>query len=181
MGKKYFDTKENTLESSILGVWKEAAKKVDETGYMSAPVMANRQLKDPKKEMMVSKGGKVIVIDKTKWDEMKKQGWIQAEDLTPKQKKIDVDGDGEIEGSDLAKLRKKAKKEGRDELEVAKEFKAASMKEALAKVWGYEEGYNPYGKKGKKKMETVKKAGDKTDTGEDMAAIDLDPKIKEKK
>ena len=31
MGKKYFDTKENTLESSILGVWAEAAKKVDET------------------------------------------------------------------------------------------------------------------------------------------------------
>ena len=31
MGKKYFDTKENTLESSILSVWTEAAKKVDET------------------------------------------------------------------------------------------------------------------------------------------------------
>ena len=103
------------------------------------------------------------------------------EKLSPGQKKLDVDKDGEIEGSDLAKLRKKAKKEGKDELEVAKEFKAASMKEALAKVWGYEEGYNPYGKKGKKKMETVKKAGNKTDTGEDMAAIDLDPKIKEKK
>jgi hypothetical protein len=27
MGKKYLDTKENTLESSILGVWAEAAKK----------------------------------------------------------------------------------------------------------------------------------------------------------
>ena len=31
MGKKYLDTKENTLESSILGVWTEAAKKVAET------------------------------------------------------------------------------------------------------------------------------------------------------
>ena len=31
MGKKYFDTKAETLESSILGVWTEAAKKVDET------------------------------------------------------------------------------------------------------------------------------------------------------
>ena len=62
MGKKYLDTKENTLESSILGVWTEAAKK---------------------------------------------------EELSTKQKKLDVDGDGEIEGSDLAKLRKKgAKKEG---------------------------------------------------------------------
>jgi uncharacterized protein YbaA (DUF1428 family) len=63
MGKKYLETKGNSLESSILGLWQEAAKK--------------------------------------------------EEELTPKQKKIDVDGDGEIEGSDLAKLRKKgAKKEG---------------------------------------------------------------------
>jgi len=63
MGKKYLETKGSSLESSILGLWQEAAKK--------------------------------------------------EEELTPKQKKIDVDGDGEIEGSDLAKLRKKgAKKEG---------------------------------------------------------------------
>ena len=63
MGKKYLETKGNSLESSILGLWQEAAKK--------------------------------------------------EEELTPKQKKIDVDGDGEIEASDLAKLRKKgAKKEG---------------------------------------------------------------------
>ena len=27
MGKKYFDTKDTTLESSILSVWQEAAKK----------------------------------------------------------------------------------------------------------------------------------------------------------
>jgi len=63
MGKKYLETKKESLESSILGLWQEAAKK--------------------------------------------------EEELSPKQKKIDVDGDGEIEGSDLAKLRKKgAKKEG---------------------------------------------------------------------
>ena len=31
MGKKYLDTKETSLESSILGVWAEAAKKVSET------------------------------------------------------------------------------------------------------------------------------------------------------
>lgn len=118
------------------------------------------------------------------------------EKLTAKQKKIDVDGDGEIEGSDLAKLRKKAKKEGKTELEVAKEFKTASMKEALAKVWGFEEGYG--GKKkmkegGMKRLATggkdalkgfkpkPKKEGNKADTGEDMAAVEIDPKIKEKK
>ena len=118
------------------------------------------------------------------------------EKLTAKQKKIDVDGDGEIEGSDLAKLRKKAKKEGKTELEVAKEFKVASMKEALAKVWGFEEGYG--GKKkmkegGMKRLATggkdalkgfkpkPKKEGNKAETGEDVAAVEIDPKIKEKK
>jgi hypothetical protein len=65
MGNKYLETKGNSLESSILGLWKEAA------------------------------------------------GTKKDEELSKKQKKLDVDGDGEIEGSDLAKLRKKgAKKEG---------------------------------------------------------------------
>ena len=65
MGNKYLETKQNSLESSILGLWKEAA------------------------------------------------GTKKDEELSKKQKKLDVDGDGEIEGSDLAKLRKKgAKKEG---------------------------------------------------------------------
>ena len=65
MGKKYLETKGNSLESSILGLWQEAA------------------------------------------------GTKKDEELSKKQKKLDVDGDGEIEGSDLAKLRKKgAKKEG---------------------------------------------------------------------
>ena len=30
MGKKYLETKENSLESSVLGIWQEAAKKADE-------------------------------------------------------------------------------------------------------------------------------------------------------
>ena len=30
MGKKYLKTKENSLESSVLGIWQEAAKKAGE-------------------------------------------------------------------------------------------------------------------------------------------------------
>lgn len=40
-----------------------------------------RQLKDPKKEMMVVKDGKVKVIDKTEFDKYKSKGYIQAEEL----------------------------------------------------------------------------------------------------
>jgi hypothetical protein len=31
MGKKYLETKENSLESSVLGIWQEAAKKARRT------------------------------------------------------------------------------------------------------------------------------------------------------
>ena len=192
MGKKYFDTKDTTLESSILSVWQEAAKK---------------------------------------------------EELSKKQKKLDVDGDGEIEGSDLAKLRKKgAKKEGnafgkalkdakekgektfvvagktyqvkegveefavaedipsmeigtdryRDhaievtpgeddpEWVAARDFKVGSMKEALAKVWGLDE--KVLDKESKKdydeedeKLKPVK--GSKTMTGGKVAKVEIQPKI----
>jgi len=39
-----------------------------------------RQLKDKKKEMMISLKGKVKVIDKSDWEVYKKKGYIQAED-----------------------------------------------------------------------------------------------------
>ena len=188
MGKKYFGTKENTLESSILSVWTEAAKK---------------------------------------------------EELSTKQKKLDVDGDGEIEGSDLAKLRKKgAKKEGnafgmalkaaKDKgektfvvagktyevkegfavpedvpaMEVgtdryreyasdltpgetdpewvkARDFKVDSMKEALAKVWGLDEkaldktSKEDYDEEDEE-LKPVK--GSKTMTGGKVAKVDTKPK-----
>ena len=32
MGKKYLDTKENSIESAVLQVWQEAAKKLDPVG-----------------------------------------------------------------------------------------------------------------------------------------------------
>ena len=173
--------------------------------------------------------------------------------MSAKQKKLDVDGDGEIEGSDLAKLRKKgAKKEdaeldeyitkegarrkvaggdGRrmteggmkrvayqqqsgekgsglktfkpkpkekkeeveEELTIpqAQEFKVSSMKQALAKVWGLEEGELPPalkkaidakkkdGDEDEDKKESVKKGG-KTETGKKMAEIEIDPELKDK-
>lgn len=75
-----------------------------------------------------------------------------------------------------------------------REFKIQAMKAALAKVWGMEEGKNPFAegelppalkkaidakKKDKKeKDEEVGKNG-KTDTGKKAAVIDLKPKIKD--
>ena len=44
-----------------------------------------RQMKDPKKDAMVSKGGKVKVIDKNKEDDHIKKGYVRAEDTISKE------------------------------------------------------------------------------------------------
>ena len=44
-----------------------------------------RQMKDPKKDSMVTKSGKTIVIDKSKESEYLKKGWTLAENETVKE------------------------------------------------------------------------------------------------
>ncbi len=169
------------LRDTIIAMWTEASSQVNPKDREELDV----DVKDSAKKMKRADEPAPMVATEEVIDEK----------LSAKQKKLDVDGDGEIEGSDLAKLRKKAKKEGKDVLDVAKEMKVASMKEAIAKVWGYEEGYGKKKMKegGMKRLATggkdalkgfkpkPKKEGNKADTGEDVAAVELDPKIKEKK
>ena len=67
--------------------------------------------------------------------------------------------------------------------------KNASMREALAKVWGMEEGHNPFDKKEGKQSnpdnyEPFKKKGKKEDTtmtGKPMTKVTVDPDMKEVK
>ena len=170
MGKKYLDTKEGSLEQSVLGVWQTAIEEGD--ARMDG---RTKEYKEHRKKLESAR--------------------LRREKLTKKQKQLDVDGDGEIEGSDLAKLRKKAKKEeveesyeiGTDEYRKHTEevtpgqdgewveavnSKNISMREALAKVWNVDEGKSPFKKEDKK--------GDKTLTGKKIASVDVNPTIKEK-
>ena len=170
MGKKYLDTKEGSLEQSVLGVWQTAIEEGD--ARMDG---RTKEYKEHRKKLETAR--------------------LRREKLTKKQKQLDVDGDGEIEGSDLAKLRKKAKKEeveesyeiGTDEYRKHTEevtpgqdgewveavnSKNISMREALAKVWNVDEGKSPFKKEDKK--------GDKTLTGKKIASVDVNPTIKEK-
>ena len=195
MGKRYLDTKKDSLESSILNVWQTAVEE---------------------KETRVDGRTKQYKEHRAKLEAARK---TRAEKLTAKQKQLDVDGDGEIEGSDLAKLRKKAakkdKKEGamkrgkdldtfkpKPKKEEVKEYyemgtdeyrkhtqevtpgqeiqdygklKMQSMKEALAKVWGLDEA-----KKENKDLTKMVKDG-KTLTGKVADKIDLEPKVEKKK
>ena len=80
-----------------------------------------RQMKDPKKDSMVVKGGKTIVIDKSKEKEYLKKGWELAEkkkldpvDDAENDKKFkdrkdkDIDNDGDVDSSDEYLHKKRA-------------------------------------------------------------------------
>jgi len=169
------EMKNESLRDTIVNMWQEAA---------SSAV-------DPKEREE---------LDKSPGDTAKKMKRAQepapaiaSEALSAKQKKLDVDGDGEIEGSDLAKLRKKAKKEDVDPIRLAQEFKVQSMRDALAQVWSVAEGELPPALK--KAIDAKKKdkeededyhdddekdeaKGGKTLTGKKAATINVEPKIK---
>ena len=67
-------------------------------------------------------------------------------------------------------------------LESAQQFKVASMKEALAKVWGLDEKKTDetYMTAHKKKKDEAVKKGGKTETGGEVAEVEIDPKLKDK-
>ena len=105
-----------------------------------------------------------------------------------------MDEGGMKRGKDLKTFKPKPKKEEVEEeltIPQAQEFKVSSMKLALAKVWGLDEGELPPalkkaidakkkdGDEDEDKEESVKKGG-KTETGKKKAEIEIDPELKEK-
>jgi len=171
MGKKYLETKKDSLESSILGLWQKAVE-VTET---------NKNDKSDDGEGLDAVQPKAV---KKKFKDRKDK---------------DIDNDGDTDDSDefLHKKRKAISKamakeevdldDNVEEYAQTAYFKIQSMKAALAKVWGMEEGHNPFAEhKGTKphkhpheedEKEMVR--GGKTETGKKPATIDLKPKINE--
>ena len=155
MGKKYLDTKEGSLEQSILGLWQEAAKKqekLDPVGKEDGDI-DNDGDKDAS-DKYLAKRRKAIskAIKKDKKEEVEESYEIgtdeyrkHTEDVTPG------------ENGEWTKLINQ---------------KSQSMREALAKVWGVSEGKSPFKKEEKKE--------DKTMTGKKIASVDINPTIKEK-
>ena len=68
-------------------------------------IKEDRQLKDPKKEILVVKDGEVEVIDKKDWPKYKKKGYLQAEEVEESKSLIDllnsIKSGGKIEDIDL--------------------------------------------------------------------------------
>ena len=222
MGKKYLDTKENTLESSILGVWTEAAKKVSET---------NKNNKSDDGDGMDAVQPKAV---KKKFDDRKDKDIDNDGDtddsdeyLHNRRKTVSkaVKGKVKDEGNAFGMALKAAKDKGEKTFVVAgktyevkegfavpedvpamevgtdryreyasdltpgetdpewvqaRDFKVASMKEALAKVWGLDEKVLDKSSKEEydeedEELKPVK--GSKTMTGGKVAKVDTKPKI----
>jgi hypothetical protein len=227
MGKKYLDTKENTLESSILSVWAEAAKKVDETNKNNKsddgegldavqPKAVKKKFKDRKDKDIDNDGDtddsdeylhkKRKAVSKAMKDEGNAFGKALKDAKEKGEKTFVVSGKTyEVkEESDLDEVEESYEigtNEYRDHtLEVtpgetdpewaaARDFKVASMKEALAKVWGITEGELPpalkkavdakkNGKDDKEEEDEELKPvkGSKTMTGGKTAKVDTKPK-----
>jgi len=162
MGKKYLDTKENSIESAVMQVWQEAAK-------LNEFQKVNGQFKK------VEGGDKRRTENKMKTETNKNDKSDDGEGLDAVQPKAvkkkfdarkdkDIDNDGDTDSSDeflhkkrkaISKaMKKEVKKEGamkrgkdldtfkpkdtKEEFEQYQEFKMQSMKDAVKKVWEYE-------------------------------------------
>ena len=122
----YLKNKKGSLESSIVSVWTEAAKKTEGNKFG----MALQQAKE--------KGEKTFTVAGKIYD-------VKTEKLVGGQKKLDKDKDGDIDGKDFAMLRKsKEKKEGAkpDFLDLDKDGnKKEPMKQAAKQAKAKKENY----------------------------------------
>ena len=212
MGKKYFDTKENSLESSILGLWQEAAKKVSETNKNDKsddgegldavqPKAVKKKFKDRKDKDIDNDGDvddsdkflhkKRKAISKAMKDEGNAFGMALKAAKEKGEKTFVVSGKTYKvkEAVEVEESFEIGTNEYRDhalnvtpgetdpEWAAARDFKVASMKEALAKVWGLDEKKHDKDEYDEEDEELKPVKGSKTMTGGKIAKVDTKPKI----
>ena len=199
MGKKYLDTKEDSLESSILAVWQEAAKKqekLDPVGKEDDDVDNDGDVDSSDKYLAKRRKAISKAIKKDKKEEVKEGKMSQLHQLMKDGKTAEeIAKIMRVDAKTIKKLMAGHMKEyyeiGTDEYRKHTEDvtpgedgewtklinqKSQSMREALAQVWNVSEGSSPFAKKALTKE--VKDG--KTMTGKKIAAVDINPTIKEK-
>ena len=178
----YLKRKKGSLESSIIGIWSEAAKKVDEK------LVGGQKKLDKDKDGDID--GKDFAILR------KEKGKKKVDELTKAQKKLPPALQKAIKKKEKKENYEVGTKERRDhtiettpgqskedfekQVEVMHQ-KKNSMREALAKMWGIEEknNKNPFDNVKEKKY-NGKKEG-KTMTGKPETKVEVEPEVNEKK
>ena len=205
MGKKYLDTKEDSLESSILAVWQEAAKKqekLDQVGKEDDDIDNDGDVDSSDKYLAKRRKAISKAIKKDKKEEVKEGKMSQLHQLM-KDGKTDeeIAKIMRVDAKTIKKLMAGHMKDMEESYEIGTDEyrkhtedvtpgesgewtklinqKSESMREALAKVWGVSEGKSPF-KKEEKKSLTKEVKDDKTMTGKKIAKVDINPTIKEK-
>ena len=222
MGKKYLDTKESSLESSILGVWENAVSETVERAKANLDARTKEYKIHQEKlaATRIRRENKKVTKEEVDLDEGTKEEYEKFFNSALKKFKIDSPADlksdeekkkffnyidknytGEKDEEFESRLKEtigiKESFEigtaeyrdhtldvtpGQDDPEwvAARDFKVASMKEALAKVWGLDEkaldktSKEEYDEEDEE-LKPVK--GSKTMTGGKVAKVDTKPKI----
>ena len=198
---KYLKSKKGSLESSILSVWTEAAKKVNEKlvgGQKKLDKDKDGDIDGKDFAMLRKEKGKKKVDELTKAQEKLPPALQKAIKKKEKNENYEV-GTKARRDHTIETTPGQSKEDFEKQVEVMHK-KKNSMREALAKMWGVEEenNRNPFdekitrgtGKKGlaksldklygKKKDKKDKKEG-KTLTGKPETNIEVEPKMEKKK
>ena len=162
---KYLKTKDGSLESAVL----EAVSPAQQAAIAISKKEKGEKPKNEEKTECPQCEGKGC-------DHCEGKGYHTAEELSAKQKKIDLNKNGKVDGDDLAQLRKKAKKE---EVKEGKYVGDTGMVEKAAKhisdMWKEASGTKTEEEEPKKS----KKENKTTMTGKPMSKVEVAPSDKE--
>ena len=193
MGKKYLDTREGSLEQSILGVWWEEAANTQEGELPPALQKAIDKKKNKKDEDWKKKGPKAY--DK-KEDVKEASGDKEAYQkfFNKALKKFKVKSPADFKSDEEKKkfydYIDKGWEGDNEKAETVREFKVQNMRDALIKVWDIDEGELPPALKkaidakkkdkeeGKEYEEKPVNKNGKTMTGKKPAKVDIKPAMK---
>jgi|TARA_A100001011_G_scaffold315123_1_gene333641 hypothetical protein len=181
----YFDTKSGSLEEAIRGAVRVKKEKLDPVGKEDGDIDNDGDEDETDKYLAKRRKaiGKAMKNELTKAQEKLPpalQKAIKAKEKKEKNENYDV-GTQENTKAKLDVTPGQSSDDWQQQVETMQK-KNASMREALAKVWGVDEGKNPFKTEGGHlPSEKKKKEEDKTMTGKSMTKVSVDPDMKEVK
>jgi hypothetical protein len=162
---KYLKTKPNSLESAVL----EAVSPAQQAAIAIAKKEKGEKPKNEEKVECPKCKGEGC-------DHCEGKGYHTNEELTAKQKKIDLNKNGKVDGDDLKKLRAKADKSE----EVKEELSLAQLAaQHITDMWTEASGSKTKTEKMHDDEKKNKKETKTTMTGKPMSDVEINPKSKE--
>jgi hypothetical protein len=198
MGKKYFETRKDSLEDSVKNIFgntisseqnkfNEAAKAATDAGkeyfvvnglQHKTPVAEAKEVAKEITDKQKKLPKALQAAIKKKEDSLDKVNPKAVKKKFDDRKDKDIDNDGDVDSSDkfLHKRRKaisKAVKNEEKSIVDIQQEKNLSMREMLAKIWGIDEGKSPFATK----EEAPKKKSGKTESGEKATEVKINPEL----